>query len=407
MKNLIFFIILIFHTSLLEANFFSDLFKSLTNDNRQSEDVRIQEEREKSDDIIYEHKSIFSNDDEQIEEPLQTTAEKMIYLSYLNYPKRVYLRQHFVVSLKAILIDEEINRLKIEYIDGDEFVVINKNPKLKKIAEKSFVTDIYFKLLSKNSKLPAIKITAISKNNKSYSQIIKPKELKLIELKHSELFSGVMAKDLKIISHKEKRYDDKNILVLMDLNASMSNLEDFHLPFVQKEALDSFEDHLQYQKVYYVCIVPNYQKEFKFKYFNLNSNHFTKVSFPIVMADLTLSTQLGLNPKKSKLYLYELILLFGLASIFFIIFLKTKSKFSLFLSLIIAMFTLFTKVITPTVNLPKGTKIRILPTHNSTIFFKTSQPTEVKVMLKKEGYSKILLPGGKIGWIKDEDIQKN
>jgi len=405
MRNLIFLIAIIFHTTLLEANFFSDLFESLSHENRQSEDVSVQEEQPKSEDIIYEHKSIFSNDDEEIEIQNQTEREKMIYLSYEFYPKKVYVKQHFFITLKAIVIDENINRLKLEYIGGKNYKVINQNPKWEKIADKSFVCNIYFKLQSNSSKLPAIKITALGSGTKSYTQIIKPKELKLIELKKSELFSGVMAKDLKVVSHKEKRYDDKNILVLMDLNATMSNLEDFHLSFVQKEALDSFKDHLMYQQVYYVCIVPNYQKEFKFKYFDLDSNRFTRISFPIIMADLTLSTQLGLNPKKSKLYIYELIFLFGLAIIFLLIYLKSKSKFSLFIALLIAVFTLFTKVITPTLNLPKDTKIRILPTHNSTIFFKTSKPTEVKVLLKKEGYSKVLLPSGKIGWIKDDDLQ--
>jgi len=411
MRAFIVSLVFIIFSNSLEANFFSDLFEAIGNKNRQSEDVRVQvEPKDRMDDAIFEEKSIFpSNDDEPYDDSEDRGSyshEKVIYLSYLQYPKRVYLKQHFVISLKSIIIDDKIDKIKTKFIGGHNYKIINPNPSWKRVDKKSYQCDLYFKLLSLDAKLPKIQIVAIN-HKKRYKESINPKDFKLIELKQNDLFSQVIAKDLKVISHKEKRYDDKSILVLMELNGTLSNLEDFHLPFVKKEALDSFEEHLINQSVYYVCIVPNYQKEFKFKYFDLDSNRFTKISFPIIMTDLTLSTQLGLNPKKSKLYIYELIALFGLSLILFLIFLKNRSKLALFFSLAIALFTLFTKVFTPTLTLPKGIKIRILPTHNSTVFFKTPSNIEVKVLLKKEGYSKILLPGGKIGWIADDDLQKN
>jgi hypothetical protein len=159
--------------------------------------------------------------------------------------------------------------------------------------------------------------------------------------------------------------------------------------------------------MYYVSVIPNYQKEYKFKYFNLKSNSVNKVSFPIILADATLSTQIGLNPQKSKFFLYKIIAYFALSLIFLLLFLKYRHKLLLFISALIAFYILYTKLLSGSLTLDEGVNIRILPTENSTVFFKTSQEIDAKILLKKDGYTKLLLPNGKIGWIKDDDLSKN
>ena len=172
--------------------------------------------------------------------------------------------------------------------------------------DKSYINHYYFKLNSQNATLPSIRVISVNQSDVSaYEDIVSP-AIKLISLKMSEYNCGVLADDFKIISHQEKRYDDKSNLVLIEVNASMSNLEDFHLSFTLREALDSLEDNLDAQSMYYVSVVPKYQKEYKFKYFNLKTNSFNRISFPIVLGDSTLSTQDGLNPQKSKFFLYKI-----------------------------------------------------------------------------------------------------
>ncbi len=403
------FLISLLLTQTVSAGFFSDLFNAITNQNKKSEDVRVQEEQTDDLDVApHREKRVFSSESsDEFDKGDFATKERKIYLSYINYPKRVYLNQHFHIKLQSIIIDENINSLKTELEGGKNFKVINPKPKWKKVDDKTYNATIYFKLLSQDAILPKIKMIAKGENDKLYEDELNSKPLKIIELKKSKLFSNVMADKFDILSHKEKRYDDKRILILMEINATNSNLEDFHLSFASREALDSFEEHLDWQKVYYVCIVPKYQKEFKFKYFNTKKNKFIKVSFPIILADSTLSTQLGLNPKKSKFFIYEVAALFFISLIFFLLYLKYKNKILLFFALFIALYTIFSKLVTSSVTLDKGVNIRILPTHNSTIFFKTPDKIEAKILLKKEGYTKLLLPNGKIGWVRDEDLKKN
>ena len=255
--------------------------------------------------------------------------------------------------------------------------------------------------------MPSIRVVAINNKLKKYTKDIQSKAINIIKLKQNPLFNNVIANKLDITSHKEKRYDDKSILVLMEINATNSNLEDFHLSFAKREALDSFEEHLSWQKVYYVCVIPKYQKEFKFKYFNALNGKFVRVSFPVILADATLSTQLGLDPKKSKFFLYKVIAMLFVALLFILIYIRYKSYFALTIGIAIMLYVVFTKLITSTITINKDINIRILPTQNSTIFFKTPKKIDAKVILKKRGYTKVLLPNGKIGWIKDDELKKD
>ncbi len=400
-------LLLVILASSLEANFFSDLFKSITNQNRASEDVRVREEPSNDDYIGDEQEKVFSDESDDFNDEEIHSKEKRIFLSFTHYPKRVYLNQHFKVTIKAIVVDKSLVSMATLFVNGKDFKILNPRSKWKRFDDSSYINSFYFKLTSKKSQLPKIRVIYDNAKKKRYKQDITPNPIKLIKLKQSPIFSGVMAKNLDVITHKEKRYDDNSTLVLVDINATMSNLEDFHLDSSIREALDSFEEHLEWQKMYYVAVVPKYQKEFKFTYFDLKTNHFNKVSFPIVLADATLSTQLGLNPKKSKFFLYKLIALFSISLIFLLLYLRYKNGFFLVLSLAVALYTLYTKLLGGSVTLPKGLNIRILPTYNSTIFFKTPNKIEAKVMLKKDGYTKLLLPNGKIGWVKDEDLEKN
>jgi uncharacterized protein YgiM (DUF1202 family) len=66
-------------------------------------------------------------------------------------------------------------------------------------------------------------------------------------------------------------------------------------------------------------------------------------------------------------------------------------------------------------NIPNSTGIvkpdsfvYILPTKNSTVFFKADKEEKVEVLEKRNGFIKVLgLSNGFIGWIKEENFGKN
>ena len=408
MRKLFFGIALLALTfSQAKAGFFSDLFERAD----ESQETQFQEEVLNEDiysEPLYQEEKVFSDEDfEELEEDTTHIKSKSIFLSYLKQPKKVYINQHFSIELKAIVTDENLQSIGTEFIGGKDFKVLNPNSPWVENAAKSHTNTYHIKLISQKSSLPSFKIVTTNARGKSNSETLKSYPLKLIALKQSEFFSNILATNFHLISHHEKKYDDKSNIVLLEINASESNLEDFHLPFAIREGIDSIQEAKTSQNIFYFAIVPNYQKELKFNYFNLNSNKFNRISFPIMISDSSISTQTDLNPQKSRFFLYKVIALLSFGLLFLLLYFIYRKNYLLYIALFIAIYTMFTKLITNNLTLPSDIMIRILPTENSTIFFKTSQAMEVKVLHKKDGYIKVLLPNTKIGWIKDVDLSKN
>ena len=120
MKILLKLLILITLVTSLQAGFFSDLFKSITKENRAGEDVRVDEEEFNADDYLNEEEKVFSssNDDDSFEDPTTYAKEKKIFLSYLKYPERLYINQHFIIDVKAVVIEDELKSLSTLFING-------------------------------------------------------------------------------------------------------------------------------------------------------------------------------------------------------------------------------------------------------------------------------------------------
>ncbi len=412
-----FFHFILFLTLLLnqaEAGFFSDLFE-VVDEKKEKQFKEVEEEVISADDYYnsseepqFIEEKVFADDSMgEIEEDTSFIASKNIFLSYLQKPKKVYLNQHFSIKIKAVLTSENIKDITTTFVGGQAYQVLNRGAVWKQIGDKSYSNTYIIKRTSLKSSLPSIKVTSTNTRGKKSSEILKSYSQKLVALKESTLFSQVLASNFNLLSHHEKKYDDKSNIILLEINATNANLEDFILPFASRQGIDSLVENAYEQNIYYFAILPNYQKELKFKYFNLTTNKFNRISFPIVISDSSISTQTDLNPQKSKYFFYKVIALLSLALLFLLLYIKYKKGYLLFLALVLSIYTIYTKLLTNNLTLKKDMIIRILPTKNSTIFFKTAQELEVKVLLKKNGYTKILLPNTKIGWIKDADLSKN
>lgn len=397
-----------------EAGFFSDLFE-VVDEKKEKQFKEVEEEVFSADEYyntapepIFSEEKVFSDDSfEEIVEETSFIESKNIFLSYLQNPKKVYVNQHFTIEIKAVLTSENIKSIATNFIGGKDYKILNVDSAWKQVGDKSYTNAYTIKLTSLNATLPNIKVSSTNTKDRKSSETLSAYAQKLVALKENELFSNVLAEGFNLLSHNEKKYDDKSNIVLLEINASHANLEDFHLPFALREGIDSLVKSENGQNIYYFAILPNYQKELKFKYFNLSTNKFNRISFPILISDSSISTQTDLNPQKSKYFFYKVIGLLSLALLFLLLYIKYKKGYLLFLALILSIYTIYTKLLSNNLTLEKDIIIRILPTHNSTVFFKTAQAMEVKVLHKKNGYTKVLLPNTKIGWIKDADLSKN
>jgi hypothetical protein len=401
--------------SQLQAGFFSDLFKQ-AEDTKERQFETVEEEVISADEYydkreepeFIEEEKVFSDTNvEEYTEEENFIKSKNIFLSYVEKPKKVYINQHFTLTIKAVVTTDQIKSISTQFVGGNSYKVLNSGDAWREVDEKSYVNSYTFKLTSAKASLPDIKVVVTDIRGAKSVEILKAFAQKIVVLKEDELFSHVLAREFHLLSHHEKRYDEKSNIILLEINATDANLEDFQLSYALREGIDSIKEQRNHQRIFYFAVVPNYQKELKFKYFNLNTNKFNRISFPIVVADSSVSTQTDLNPQKSRYFFYKIIILLSIALILLLSYMRYKKSYLLFLALIIAIYTIYTKLLTNNLVLAKDIAIRILPTENSTIFFKTGRPMEVKVLLKKNGYTKVLLPNTKIGWIKDADISKN
>ncbi|MCF6172776.1 MAG: sulfite exporter TauE/SafE family protein [Campylobacteraceae bacterium] len=186
-----------------------------------------------------------------------------------------------------------------------------------------------------------------------------------------------------------------------------SNLKDFKLSWVKRDGIDSQFNNTPIYKIYYYAIIPKYTKKFIFTYFNTKTNSFVKKKIDIVIDSDEVSTQSDLNPKDSTFSIYKNIT-FGI--IFFIllyILLKRRRLvYLLFLILLVVYYFIGTNPLN-SIKIPINTQVQILPTKHSTIFYITPRVLYVQKIMTRRNFIKIILPNGKIGWIKEQNASNN
>ncbi len=415
----------------LHASFFGNLFEKSTQDIQITQEDPIIEEE-----VVYEEEVISADDYiDSVEEPTDievfsdtednnkafdenevytdedgdenpfVTAQS-IFLSYIDKPEKIYLSQHATVKVKAIVTHENINAIQSIFLNQKNITILNENSPWKKISGNSYENSYILKAFSTSATLPDIKITATLEHGKTQSETLNSYQPTIVALREDKEFCLVLSRDLTLQSHHEKKYDEKSNIVVMEINASYANLEDFHIPYAIRDGIDEIKYSGNDQTIYYFAIIPNDIKVFKFKYFDLVSNKYNIVSFPIVLQDSSVSTQTDLNPEESRFALYKAIALIVLAFIVFLFYLKSRKLYLLILALSIGVFVFYIRMPISKITLQKDVKLRILPTNNSTVFYKTEDAIQADILLEKDGYIKVLLPNKKIGWI-DEDLTKN
>ncbi len=322
-----------------------------------------------------------------------------LFLNFINQPKQAFINQRVKIIIKATIARTDIKDLKLTFKNANDYKIFNPNS-WKKKDENTYLKTFYIKFKTKTPKTPRFKvIVEFKKGFKNQTTITLP-PIKIIKLASKQLFCGVIADNLDIISHSEKMYDDKSNIMLLEINATNSNLDDFHIPYSIKSGVDEFIDKGEYQKIFGFALISKNKQIFKFKYFNPKINHYELKSFNIVLKDQSVSTQTDLNPTKSKFALYKTIFIIFLALLFLLIFLKTKNLISLFIAIILLVFVAYLNIPMKQVLLKKGIGLKILPTYNSTIFYIVPKDVKANVAYEREGYYKVILPNQKIGWVK-------
>lgn len=341
------------------------------------------------------------------EESVYESYSKSLFLSIEDTPKKVYVGQVFPIKVKTIVAHTKIDALKTTFSDAKNVEIINANAPWELSQDNTYTNTFYFKINAPTAFLPTLSVTLVQNKTLIESTSLELSTPSIVQLKKDPLFSAVIANTLSINKYKTTTFDAKNIITVLEIEATGANLKDFKLSGIAKSGIDSFSDNGTSQTIYYYAVLPNYQKNFEFTYFDLPSNKFTKISLPLTIENEEVSTQLGLNPKESIFEFYKSVAYALLSLTFFLLLIFYRKWYYLLLSLLFLGLYFLDQNPLNHVKLKAGSSMKILPMERSTVFYTSDALLEVEKLGEREIYIKILLPDGKIGWTERENIIQN
>lgn len=335
-------------------------------------------------------------------------AAKNLYLSYKSVPKNVYKNQRFEVVVKALITTKYFDEIKTSFNDGN-IKPLNSNSSWTKVSDNVYENAFHFKANSNNFQIPNLTVS-LEKNG----QLIDRSVLSSIQINYSDIakgdkrFTNIIAKDLKLKAYKTKQYNNKESLTIIDIDAIGSNLEDFKLQGIEEQGVSKLTDNYPEQNLIYYFVMPVHKKKVVFNYYNTTTKSLQTVTIPLILQNELVSTQTDLNPNDSSFEKYKKMAVAALFIIFLIVYIIKRNKIYLFITIILFIITSIYLMPNKTGIVKKDTFIYILPTKNSTIFFKLDEKQKVEVLNSKNDFIKIMGVDNKfIGWVKEENFEEN
>jgi len=314
-------------------------------------------------------------------------------LIFLLFP--LFLFSNSIVkylNLKPFYYQNQIAVLKIKVISNENnlsFFSPNLNIEVNKTNPYIYLLNVKFKADKKSTKniliFPINEIINLDK-------IIHLKNLPATPYNFSNLF----ADNLQILSPISTIMDNK-IILSFTIKAQNANLKDFNVQNGNLTILAPDEAN-------YFLYLPLNTKKFTFYYFNTKKDNYKKISIPIILKENTISTQTNINPEENKFFTPLNIIILIIIALFLIIFLVYQKIILLLIPILLSINLILSFLPKGEKILVKNSKIRILPTENSRIFYSPNIDTKVQILKKTKNYSKIKIDK-KIGWVKNENLK--
>jgi hypothetical protein len=328
-------------------------------------------------------------------------ANKVIYLSYDNIPKRVIQGEIFTVTLKALSTVKEFDDINYEFSNYQGVKLLDEVP-FREQKGKYFYDTFHLLSTASYAKLPDVNATLIASQEYN-STLIKGDKLNVIKLNPKRNFSNIIADNLELEEYKTTSYDNSHNIVVFVASAQNSDIKVMHFKNVFKQGVESANNSYISSRITYFVVIDKRLENFSFSYFNLKKNGYATIDIPIIVDDDSVSTQSDLKPKDQSHNLLKMYAAAAIAFIGFILVILRRSYIYLILIFLPLMYILYLSVPQKDICIKKGSDIHLLPIDNGTIF----ETTTVRYYLPKEGstdnYIKVKLKNNKIGWVKNED----
>lgn len=347
------------------------------------------------------------------DEALESAQEqaKLIYIKQeVNLEQQKYVGQ--IISVKYnVLVLENSSISSIGFLDSPNSNVTLKNPNSSwnELSDGSLENVFYFKINAVNFYIPSLEIIANKDDfvEKETSERLRGTAISLDE--NHPKYSGIVAQNLEINHSSIKFYDKDNNIIVLDLKANYSNLENFRIKNIKEQGFESSKFGIAESSGIYYIIIPNNIIDFEFEYFELQSQSYKMLHIKNIINKEQISVNQDINPI-NKVLIFQNIIIFIIILILLIVFFIRRIPFKIrLLGLIVAICLLIYLVVS--LNLKKdatlsaNSYITILPTKNSTIIEKINAGTRVEVLNSHGEYYKIITSDGKIGWIKKVEVK--
>ncbi|RBQ30795.1 hypothetical protein CRU92_10660 [Arcobacter sp. FW59] len=334
---------------------------------------------------------------------------KNLYISSTKVPTNIHKNQKFEIKIEALVTTNNFTDLKTSFSNSSNIEILNPDSKWKAISNDTYTNSYYFKVKSSKFSLPTVDISLVNANNIIDTSTLEIPNIKFANIgKSDERYANIIAENVIVKAYKTRQYNNNDALTIIDIDAINSNLSDFSLKEIEEQGVSSLKEWENIENLVYYFVTPIYQKNLVFTYFNSNSNSFKEIKIPLILQNELVSTQTDLNPNDSTFEKYKKIAAIVIFVLFLILFIWKRWKVLLVLTLISLIFAVIYNLPHQEGIIKQDSLVYILPTKNSTVFFKAENDMKVEILEKKEHFIKVLCTeNGFIGWIKEESFEKN
>ncbi|MBM0637650.1 hypothetical protein LNU06_06580 [Campylobacter sp. VicNov18] len=332
-------------------------------------------------------------------------AQGTLVLTHDEYANKVYVGEVFPITIYARTVENTKFDFNIS-VERSNLSFLNPDAKWEKL-DNEYKTTLWFEAKNSNASLDKISVKLL-RNHKVFQEAdINLSPIEFENTLSNKDFSHLVASSLTVKKVKASYFDDANIIMMMELNASHANLKSFFIQGIEKQGIENLKGDFNASNAFYYAILPASKTNFEFSYFNKDSKKLENFNLKLKISDDEVSTQSDLNPVNKSFNLYKQYALWFLALVLVILFVWKKSYIVLLLAIV--CFTLGFLVDTHTQNavLKAGSRAKILPTEPSTYFYIANTDEKVEILAKRQNYIKVLFSNGKIGWVNKDDLQKN
>ena len=337
---------------------------------------------------------------------------KLIYIKQenLNNNSQTYVGQTIAIKYNILVLDNS-SISSVGFLDSPNSNTTLKNPNSSwnELDDGSLENIYLFKINNTEFYIP--KLEVIINNGEIIEQetsdVINGNAIALIN--NHPLYSGVVATRLALGHHSIKFYSQNSNIIVFDINADHSNLEDFKLNNALEQGFERKTIEMDQSSGIYYAIIPNNIREVEFEYFNLETQSYKKISIQNTINKDQISVNQDINPINKALIFQNitivvLILLF--IGTFFIKKIPIKIRIlSIIIAVILLLYLVFSFNFKKEAVIINNSYITILPTRNSTIIEQVIANTNVEIVNSHGNYYKIITNDGKTGWINKSNLK--